>query len=159
MTVLKIRKKEENIDELVVQYDKLRMESKTIKTRMDELAKKIKEFALTNGVKDDKGSCYCENESFIFGATSTKKTKLDEESMVDICKKKGLSDCLKVVTTLDYDALDKAISTGDITQEEIENNVKVTTTYAVLVKVKESVSDVEEVKIAASSKPRRKLGK
>ena len=97
MAVLQMKKKAVvDIDDLVVQYDKCRVEQKLLKTRMDDLAKQIKEYALSNGAKDDKGSCYCENDKFVFGATATKKVKLDEEAMIDLCKAKGLSECLKV---------------------------------------------------------------
>lgn len=158
MTVLQMKKKVKvDINDLVIQYDKCRAEQKLVKSRMDELAKQIKEYALSNGAKDDKGSCYCENDNFIFGATATKKVKLDEEAMIDLCKSKGLSECLKVVTTLDYDGVDKALDSGKLTESEVQEHTKISTTYAVTVKTKEVIAEVQEVKIAASNKAKRSL--
>lgn len=158
MAVLQMKKKAVvDIDDLVVQYDKCRVEQKLLKTRMDDLAKQIKEYALINGAKDDKGSCYCENDKFVFGATATKKVKLDEEAMVELCKSKGLSECLKVTTTLDYDGVDKAIDSGSLTESEVEEHTTITTNYAVLVKEKEVIAEVQESKLAASNKPKRTL--
>lgn len=77
VAVLQMKKKAVvDIDDLVVQYDKCRVEQKLLKTRMDDLAKQIKEYALSNGAKDDKGSCYCENDKFVLVLLLLKKLNL-----------------------------------------------------------------------------------
>ena len=69
-----------NIMEQVSEYNMLRAKSKTIKSRMDELAKNIKAHLTKNVTPDSKGSYYAEDENFVYGNMAKKSIKLNEES-------------------------------------------------------------------------------
>lgn len=57
-----------------------------------------------------------------------------------------------------YGGVDKALDKGKLTEREVEEFTKISITYAVMVKPKEAIAEVQEVKIAASNKPKRTLG-
>lgn len=144
-----------SIDAKVQEYYLLREESKTLKNRMDVLAKEIKEYASSNGVKDDKGSCYCENESFMFGQQAKKSVSFVKDKAIKFFKSKGLVDAVKLTEVVDEDAVEKYIEEGLITFEDLESITETKVTYAIDLKKKEDLPVVEEttVAMAASKKP------
>ena len=134
---------QQSINDKVQEYYRLREESKTIKSRMDTLAKEIKEYASKNGVKDDKGSFYCDNGSFMFGQQAKKSVTFVVDKALAFFKSNGLFDAVNTTEVIDEEAVERYINEGK-------------TTYAIDLKKKEDMPVVEEttVAIAASKKPK-----
>lgn len=155
MAVLSMKKKTVPIDSLVEQYDKLRAEEKTVKTRLTELSNQIKDYAQRNGEKDDKGSFYCENPFYSFGAQAATSVKLDTDPAIEYLENNGFSSCVKtkVVKELDEAKIDELLESGELSEEEFKQFIKVSTRYSVVVKKKEEVAEVEVTEIAASKRP------
>ena len=151
----------QSIDSQVQEYYRLREEAKTIKNRMDALAKEIKEYASANGVKDDKGSTYCDNGTFMFGQQAKKSVSFKKDVAIVFFKSKGLLDAIKITEVIDEDAVEKYIGEGLITFEDLESITETKVTYAIDLKKKEDMPVVEEttVAIAASKKPKPILSK
>lgn len=143
------------IDSLVEQYDKFRSEKKIVETRLAELSNQIKEYAQKNGEKDDKGSFYCENASYSFGAQAATSVRLDSDSAIEFLESRGFTSCVKtkVVKELDEAKIDELLESGDISDEDFRRFIKVSTRYSVVVKKKEEVEEVEVTEIAASKRP------
>lgn len=147
------------IDAKVSEYDKLREEAKTIKNRMDVLAKEIKEYADSNGVKDDKGSFYCDNGTFMFGKQAKKSISFIKDTAIKFFKDKKLTKAIVTVENIDEDAVEKYISEGKITFDDLESITETKVSYAIDLKKKEELPIIEETKIpmAASKKPKLSL--
>ena len=146
----------QSIDDMVQEYFALREQSKTIKSRMDVLAKEIKSYASENGVKDDKGSSYCDNGAFMFGQQAKKSVSFVKDKAIEFFKTHGLLDAVKITEVIDEDAVEKYINEGSITFDDLEKITETKTTYAIDLKKKEDMPVVEEttVAMAASKKPK-----
>lgn len=146
----------QSIDDMVQEYFLLREQSKTIKSRMDALAKEIKNYASENGVKDDKGSSYCDNGAFMFGQQAKKSVSFVKDKAIEFFKTHGLLDAVKITEVIDEDAVEKYINEGAITFDDLESITETKTTYAIDLKKKEEMPVVEEttVQMAASKKPK-----
>ena len=155
--VTKFPEPKPNIDSMVSEYDALRSQSKTIKSRMDTLAKDIKKYAETHGVKDDKGSYYCDNGAFQFGQQAKKSVSFVIDKAIDFLKSHGFTDAIKTVETIDEDVIERLVSEGAITFDDLESITETKVTYAIDLKKKEDMPVVEEttVAIAASKKPQK----
>lgn len=140
----------------VEEYDRLREQSKTIKSRMDTLAKEIKEYASKNGVKDDKGSFYCESTFFMFGSQAKKSVSFKKDEAITFFKTRGLLDAVKITEVIDEDAVEKYINEGAISFEDLESITETKVSYAIDLKKKEDMPVVEQttVAMAASKKPK-----
>lgn len=147
---------QQSIDAKVQEYYRLREESKTIKSRMDTLAKEIKEYANKNGVKDDKGSFYCDNGTFQFGQQAKKSVTFVLDKALEFFKSHGLTDAVKTVEAIDEEAVERYINEGRVTFDDLESITQTKVTYAIDLKKKEDMPVVEEttVAMAASKKPK-----
>ena len=145
-----------SIDSLLAEYDKLREEKKTIEAQMKKLSEDIKDYAEKNGVKDDKGSFYAENPFFTFGKMAKKSVSLVQDKAIAFFKKKKLTEAIKTVEVIDEDAVERYIKDGKITFEELESITETKVTYAIDIKKKEELPQVEEttVQLSASKKPK-----
>ena len=125
------------------------------------LACLIKEYASANGVKDDKGSTYCDNGSFMFGQQAKKSVSFVKDKAIEFFKTHGLLNAVKITEVIDEDAVEKYINEGYITFEELESITETKVTYAIDLKKKEDMPVVEEttVQMAASKKPKPILKK
>lgn len=152
-------KKEVPIEEVVREYVALRDESTRIKNRMSTLSTTIKAYAEKNGTKSDTGSYYVEDENFLFGKQAKKSVSFKTEEAIEFFKRKGLTSCIETVERIVEEAVERCINSGDITFDELESITETKVSYAVDVKVKEAMPEVEEttVALAASSKPIRKI--
>lgn len=152
-----IKKVEMSIQRILDEYFALRGEEKRIKSRLTYLSGEIKKYAEDNGVKDDKGSYYSENESYVFGKQAKKQVSFDVEKAITFLKAKGFSDCVKTREIIDEDAVEAHINSGDISYDELEGITVTKVTYAVDVRQKEEMPEVEQttVSIAASKKSTR----
>jgi hypothetical protein len=139
------------IDSLVQQYQELKDQEKVIADRKKRLADEIKAYADACGVQDDKGSIYCENDSFFFGKQCKKSISFSAKA-VEFLKNAGLNNCIKVVETVNDDEVEKAVTQGKLTLEELESITETKTTYAIDVRPKSKVVDtVEETTVLSAS--------
>lgn len=147
---------QQSINDKVQEYYRLREEAKTIKSRMDTLAKEIKEYSSQHGVKDDKGSFYCDNGTFQFGQQAKKSVTFVVDKAIEFFKKNGLVDAVKTTEVIDEDAVERYINEGRVTFDDLESITQTKVTYAIDLKKKEDMPVVEEttVPIAASKKPK-----
>lgn len=146
-----------NIMEQVAEYNMLRAKSKTIKSRMDELAKNIKNHLTKNVTPDAKGSYYAEDENFVYGNMAKKSMKLNEErAKVFLQERNLLEQASEVKVVIKEDKLEQLIANGDITLEEFETLVDTKVTYSIDIKEKQKEEEPVEVEVASSVK-RRKL--
>lgn len=145
-----------SIAEKVAEYNLLRAKTKTIKSRMDEIAKEIKTHLTKNVTPDSKGSYYAEDDNFIYGNMAKKSIKLNEErAKVFLQERNLLEQASEVKVVIKEDKLEKLIANGDITLEEFETLVDTKVTYSIDVKEKKK-EDIVEVEVASSTKPKRR---
>lgn len=147
---------QQSINDKLQEYYRLREESKTIKSRMDTLAKEIKEYASKNGTKDDKGSFYCDNGTFQFGQQAKKSVSFVLDKALEFFKSHGLTDAVKTTEIIDEEAVERYINEGKLTFDDLESITQTKVTYAIDLKKKEDMPVVEEttVAMAASKKPK-----
>lgn len=146
-----------SIAKYVSEYSELSAKIKILDERRKSLGEIIKNFAKEKGTEDDKGSFYCDNENFVFGAQCKKSVSLNEDKAKKLLQSKGFDDCLKTVVTIDEKALESRCSSGDITPKELEGITNVKTTFAVTVKEKDEMPEVIQTEVVAASKKPRKL--
>ena len=144
------------IGAMLSEYDSLREQKKKIEDRMKYLADQIKANAEKVGVKDDKGSFYAENEQFIYGKQCKKSVSFNQEKALSYFRDHGYDDCITTVEVINEEAVESRINTGDISFEDLEDITTTKVSYAIDLKRKEEMSEVEqiEVPIAASKKSR-----
>lgn len=144
------------IEEMLSEYNNLREQKKLIDSRMKGLSDEIKKYAEANGVKDEKGSFYCDRGGFVFGKQAKKSISFIADKAIIFFKAKGLKDAVRTVEVLDNDAVERYINEGEVTMEELESITNTSVSYAIDIRKKEEVVDeVQEstVSIAASRKP------
>ena len=141
------------VEKMVAEYAALRHEEKRIKDRKAFLSDAIKSYSLSNGVKDENGSFYSDCDNYTYGAQCKKSVKFDDEKAALFFQSTGLEDCVKLVPQIVESAVEKRFSDGDITAEELDSITKTSTSYAVTVKEKEVVPDVQQSYAVAKKKP------
>ena len=144
------------IGAMLSEYDSLREQKKKIENRMNYLADQIKANAEKVGVKDDKGSFYAEDGQFIYGKQCKKSVSFNQEKALSYFRDHGYDDCITTVEVINEEAVENRINTGDISFEDLEDITTTKVSYAIDLKRKEEMSEVEqtEVAIAASKKSR-----
>ena len=144
------------IGAMLSEYDSLREQKKKIEDRMGYLANQIKANAEKVGVKDDKGSFYAEDEQFIYGKQCKKSVSFNQEKALSYFRDHGYDDCITTVEVINEEAVENRINTGDISFEDLEDITTTKVSYAIDLKRKEEMPEVEqtEVPIAASKKSR-----
>lgn len=141
------------VEKMVAEYAALRHEEKRIKDRKAFLSDAIKSYSLSNGVKDENGSFYSDCDNYTYGAQCKKSVKFDDEKAALFFQSNGFEDCVKLVPHIVESAVEKRFSDGDITAEELDSITKTSTSYAVIVKEKEVVPDVQQSYAVAKKKP------
>ena len=144
------------IGAMLSEYDSLREQKKKIEDRMKYLADQIKANAEKVGVKDDKGSFYAEDEQFIYGKQCKKSVSFNQEKALSYFRDHGYDDCITTVEVINAEAVESRINTGDISFEDLEDITTTKVSYAIDLKRKEEMAEVEqtEVSMAASKKSR-----
>ena len=144
------------IGAMLSEYDSLREQKKKIEDRMKYLADQIKANAEKVGVKDDKGSFYAEDEQFIYGKQCKKSVSFNQEKALSYFRDHGYDDCITTVEVINEEAVESRINAGDISFEDLEDITTTKVSYAIDLKRKEEMSEIEqtEVPIAASKKSR-----
>ncbi|MBO8161059.1 MAG: hypothetical protein H0Z24_05435 [Thermosipho sp. (in: Bacteria)] len=141
-----------SIIQLINEYNELKEKEQLIKKRKKEIADKIKEYAVQNGVKDDNGSYYKEEDKFIIGSQARKTVKLNQEKAKEFFLEKGLyKEVVVVKEEIDEDKVEKLLEEGKISYDELENLVTVKTTYAVFIKEREE-EEMPEVEVSTREK-------
>ena len=144
------------IDSIVEEYNALSQQSKTLEKRKKELADKIKEYALVHGSKDDKGSYYCENSSFVFGRQSASSI-VEKPDIINTLKAKGWNDCIDTVEIVNRIIIDKKHDEGIITDADLKELFEVKEgTPRVYVKAKEKEENMPEIKMSKVAKRKGK---
>ena len=140
---------------LLTEYNTLREQKKTIEDRMKYLSDQIKSNAERVGVKDDKGSYYAEDDNFIYGKQAKKSVSFDKDKTIQYLKDHKLNDCIDTVEVINENAVETHINSGDISFEDLEDITVTKVTYAIDIKKKEEMPEVEQtsVPMAASKKP------
>ena len=147
--------KKEIINQLVNEYSALSEQSKTLESRKSYLSKKIKEYAVKHGTKDDKGSYIIQNDEYVFGQVASISIVM-KDNIIDNLKKMGFDDCVHKVEVVDKDLIDKYYNEGAITDDNLKELFETKeNTPRVMVK---KLEEMPEVKVynAASTKKRRK---
>lgn len=136
----------------VQEYMELSKQEKAIKKRKDELAKRIKEHAQQNGVKDSNGSSYMSNERFVFGSQARKSIKLNQDRAKDFLLAQGLYErVVEVKESINEDKVEQLLAENLITPEDLETLVDVKITYAIDVKEREVEEEMPEVEVVERS--------
>lgn len=136
----------------VQEYMELSKQEKAIKKRKDELAKRIKEHAQQNGVKDSNGSSYMSNERFVFGSQARKSIKLNQDRAKDFLLAQGLYErVVEVKESINEDKVEQLLVENLITPEDLETLVDVKITYAIDVKEREVEGEMPEVEVVERS--------
>ena len=120
-------------------------------------AKEIKEYASKNGVKDDKGSFYCDNGSFMFGQQAKKSVTFVIDKALEFFKTHGLTDAVKTVEAIDEEAVERYINEGKVTFDDLESITQTKVTYAIDLKKKEDMPVVEETTVAMAASKKTRL--
>lgn len=144
-----------NIESIVEEYNNILAQEKLLSKRKKELADAIKDFAVSNGDQDAKGSHYYETgNDYVIGNLASHSISLNTEKAKELCVSKGIyKDVVKISESIDEDKLEKYV--GDtISYEELQSVTNIKDTYRVLVKKKEVPSDMPVVQQMAASKKR-----
>lgn len=141
------------IEQMVAEYNELKIKEKQIKDRKAVLSDAIKTYSLANGAKDDKGSFYVDSDNFTYGAMCKKSVKFNIDKAVEFFQSKGLDDCVTLSPQIVESAVEKHLDNGDITVHDLEEITNTSVSYAVSVKAKdEIVEEVQQYSVAASKK-------
>lgn len=139
-----IKKASMPISDALKEYDMLREQKKTIDSRMNYLSTLIKENAEENGVTSDNGSYFVDTPEFVYGKVARTSISLNDEKALEFVKKNRYMECVVMKETLDLKAFSERISTGDITSEDVEKLSVKSVSYAVDVKKKSELPEVQE---------------
>lgn len=144
-----------NVDALMQEYDYLRSQEKTIKTRKDAISAMLKEFAQREGTLNDKGSFYYEGENFLLGKVAKKSISFDKSSAVLLFKSKGLTDCIEFEPKIIEEKVEQHFATGDLTIDDMKSITTEKVSYSVSITGKEEMPQVQQTTaVAASKKPK-----
>lgn len=144
----------EDFREMAEQYLAVTKKIKALEEEKKRLSDNLKKGAEKYGVKDDKGSYYCETESCIFGRVVKKTMKINQEKAVKDLTDLGMGDLIDevVVRTVNPDRLENAVQNGKLSFDVVEGFTDVTTSYSVSVKEKEEIAEVEQTSLKKVSK-------
>ena len=139
---------------LAEEYNEVSVQLKELDERKKHLANLLKDGAEKFGVKDDKGSYYCDTDDFIFGRVAKKSIKLNEERTTKYLKAHGFSHYIEEVVTyvINKAKVEEAVKCGDIPQKEFEKMCDVDVSYSVSVKKKEEMAEVEQTTLKVARK-------
>lgn len=113
-------------------------QQKVLKSRQDDLTKRLKAYVQENGYTDDQGHVWVDFPSPVSGAVALQMQRkvsqpLNEAKAEAILEKHDLLErCTKTITVLDEEAIMAAHYAGDITESEIDAMFPKTVNYALL---------------------------
>lgn len=141
-----------SIDSVVEEYIAILQQEKTLSARKKELAEQIKKHAVEHGQKDSKGSSYLVSNGYVFGNNVRKSISLDNEKAMNYLKEKGFEEvATTLVRTINEQALEQLVSSGQIPTKDFESLCVIKETNAVLVKAETDAKDLAmpEVQVAS----------
>ena len=135
----------EDIGKMGKEYAEISAQIKMLEERKKALADKIKSGAEQFGVKDDKGSFYLENDSYIMGKVAKKSFSIDQDTAVKTLESMGLGDVVDevVVKTVNEDRLQKAVQEKRLSFDIVQGFTTEKVSYSVSVQEKEVMPEVE----------------
>lgn len=144
----------EVIEGILEEYQTINDKMKVLDKRKKEIAKLIKEYSNTNGVKNSTGSMYCENDKFVFGQQARKSVKLNFDRAKDFFMERKLWDRVRVIKEdINEDEVEKLVADHLMTMEDLESIVDTKVTYAVSIKEKTvQATEMPEVQVASTKK-------
>lgn len=142
----------ENIIKMGEEYVAISKQIKVLDEKKKDLSAKIKDGAEKFGVKDDSGSFYIESDTLMLGKVAKKSFSIEQEKAVQTLESMGIGDVVDVVTvrTVNEDRLQVAVKEGRLTLKDVEGFTKASTSYAVSVKEKEAMPEVEQTTLKAA---------
>ena len=117
------RDKSKTIDEAVQRYLELSKIIKEFSAEKDNIAKQLKDLAIENGTKDDKGSyyAYTTDGSFCYANVCVAPVpKLNKPKALAYLQDKGFTQCIKTVQDVDEKELEKLLAAKRISISDFE---------------------------------------
>lgn len=147
----------DDVARMAAEYKEISEQMKVLDTKKKELADKIKEYSEKLGVKDDVGSFYLECGDYITGKVARVSMSIKQDEAVKVLEAIGLGDVVDetVTKTVNEQRLEQAVAEKRCTLKTVEGFTEKKTTYAVDVKKKEEMPEVDtsqSFKTAASRK-------
>lgn len=147
------------INQAVQEYRELTERERLIKGRKKELADFIKTYAQKEGVQDDKGSYYCEDDNYTWGSQARKSVKLNFERARNYFISKGMwEDVVEYEEKINEEKVSELLNNEKMTLEDLEAMTDVKVTYAIDVREKEKAEDMPEVEVVSNKPKIRKIG-
>lgn len=142
----KTAKKVIDIGNLVAEYAELRERKGIIEDRLKQLADIIKDYSYKNGEKDSKGSYYCSNDDFTFGALARPKITIDTDGLIEYLKKAGYSEAYKkeINYVINEEVLNNLVKNGEIEEETLKGFATTEMRYAISLTKKEEMPEIEQ---------------
>ncbi|MDR2361013.1 MAG: hypothetical protein LBD85_07070 [Oscillospiraceae bacterium] len=130
---------------LVGQYDALRRQEAEIKKQKDKISDQLKLYADAVGIQDSNGSKYVKTDKFVFGKQARTSVGFVHDIAVDALTKRGLTDAVDVVRTVNEDKFEQLVGEGKVKIDEFIDIGAITsnTTYAIFVKSVDALTEVE----------------
>jgi hypothetical protein len=143
--LVKARLTAKDVEQLVAEYDLLRLREADIKRNKEKIADQLKLYADSYGVEDGKGSKYVATDTFIFGKQARTSVSFVQDVAVDVLTKRGYIEAIDVVRTVNDDKFEQLVGEGKLTVDEFIDlgAIATKTTYAVFVKKADEMSEVE----------------
>ena len=134
------------------EYSEISKQIKTLEDRKKSLSNALKEYAVANGTKDDKGSSYYDFDDYVVGSVA--KTKLiPRDNIIDLLKNMGREDCVDMIEAANMTMIDKLHDEGVITDEQVESLYELKPMSAsISVIKKEEMPEVQKAKAALSKR-------
>ena len=141
-------------EKMAQEYDDVSKQLKVLTDRKKVLSEQLKKGAEELGSKDDKGSYYCNTDSFVFGKQAKKSVTINLEKAIPFLRKKHLDSLIheEVVYSIDKDELQDAVSEGSLTVDDVKSITDVEVSYSVSVKAREEVPEIEQTTLVAAKR-------
>lgn len=114
----------------------LKQQLEQIGSRQDEVKSRLKEAVVARGYTDSEGHGWFDLPEEIEGYSKLKlerrvRERFDDDAAMALVRERGLEKkCVKMVPTLDHDALAGAVYDGDITEAEFQAFIKKSESFA-----------------------------
>ena len=136
-----------DINQQVEEYSLVSAKSKLLDDRKKYLANEIKDHAIKEGIEDSKGSKYCHNNKFVFGANARNSVNVNTAKAEIFLKGAKLytkaSTVVPAKRVLDLDKLAALVDSEQVSMKDFENMCDKKTTFAVYVKELDDVKEEE----------------
>lgn len=145
--------KPQDMTSLLNEYQSILEKEKILKKRKNDIATLVKDYAEREGVKNNTGSFYCEDDQYIYGKQCRKSVSIDNEKAKDLLETKGLwREAVDIVEVVNENKLENLVNEGKLSMQDIEDISVTKVTYAVDIKKKEQTEDMPEVQQVVASK-------